>query len=86
MPWDKPTYYAESSIMNQAGFGFGLGFKLNPGLGFRPQMDVEDSLIRYNPGMLESTTGYGFKQYVDHLKHYLSLSITFLFIGIKLIK
>ena len=81
MPWDKPTYYAETSVMNQAGFGLGLGFKLNPGLGFRPQLDVEDTLIRYNPAMLETSNGYGFKQYVDHLKSYLNLSIKYFYLN-----
>lgn len=62
MPKDKPTYYGESSVMNSRG--------LNPGLGFRPQVDVEDSLIYYNPQVYEDTT-QGHKKYVRNLKNFL---------------
>jgi len=61
MPLDKPTYYGYESTMHQKG--------LNPGLGFRPQIDVEDSLIYYNPLRLESE--YGFKTYFENLKIFL---------------
>ena len=64
MPLDKPTYYGESSVMNQA--------VLNPGLGFRPQIDVEDNLINYNPNIYESDKG--FKQYVENLNNFIESS------------
>ena len=65
MPKDKPTYYGESSVMNSRG--------LNPGLGFRPQVDVEDSLIYYNPQVYEDST-QGHKKYVRNLKNFLDAS------------
>ena len=42
MPVDKPTYYGESGTIARKG--------LNPGLGFRPQVNVESHLISYKPG------------------------------------
>ncbi len=65
MPQDKPTYYGYESTMHQKG--------LNPGLGFRPQIDVEDSLIRFNPDVLE---GNGYKPYFDNLRIFLKDSNT----------
>lgn len=59
MPNDVPTYYGEESTMHQKG--------LNPGLGFRPQIDVEDSLIKFNPQVYEN----GYKTYYDSLKIFL---------------
>lgn len=41
IPLDKPTYYGESSSMSVRG--------LNPGLGFRPQINPEDHTIKFNP-------------------------------------
>lgn len=61
MPRDKPTYYGVSSTMNAR--------VINPGLGFRPQVDVEDHLIIYDPNVAENKNGY--KQYVDNLNHFL---------------
>jgi len=43
MPKDKPTYYGMSSVMNSR------VAPLNPGLGFRPHIDPEDQIIRYDP-------------------------------------
>lgn len=37
---EHPTYYAATSTMAN-------GIKINPGLGYRPQLDPEDSLIIY---------------------------------------
>ena len=65
MPKDKPTYYGESSVMNSRG--------LNPGLGFRPQIDVEDALILYNPQVYEDNT-QGHKKFVRNLKVFLENS------------
>lgn len=64
MPRDKPTYYGVSSTMNAR--------VINPGLGFRPQVDVEDHLIIYDPNVAENKNGY--KQYVDNLNHFLDKS------------
>ena len=47
MPMDKPTYYAETSVMSAKP-------PVNPGLGFRPQIDVEDKLISFNPAVYEN--------------------------------
>lgn len=61
MPVDKPTYYGFESTMHQKG--------LNPGLGFRPQIDVEDNLIHFNPNVYD---GEGYKPYFDNLKIFLN--------------
>lgn len=75
MSLEHPTYFGESSVMNQAGMGLGFGYALNPGLGFRPQLDPEDNLIIYNPKSYESTAkhGYGFRQSVDNLRNFLEM-------------
>ena len=65
MPKDKPTYYGESSTMNARG--------INPGLGFRPQIDPEDHMIVFNPKIAESPN-YGYKKYVKNLKNFLDAS------------
>jgi len=62
MPRDKPTYYGESSTMNIRG--------LNPGLGFRPQIDVEDHQIVYNP-IVQDDLKLGRRKYFDNLKNFL---------------
>ncbi len=41
VPTDKPKYYGQSSVISSRG--------LNPGLGFRPQIDPEDFTIKYEP-------------------------------------
>lgn len=65
MPRDRPTYYGESSTMNARG--------LNPGLGFRPMIDVENDLIAFNPQIIDNPkTGY--EKYVRNLKHFLDAS------------
>lgn len=76
MSLDHPTYYAESSVMNQAGMGLGFGFSLNPGLGFRPQIDPEDHQIIYNPKNYEShySDENGFRQYSDNMRIFLEHS------------
>lgn len=68
MPKDKPTYYGETSIMN------GRGCKLNPGLGFRPQTDVEDTLIRYNWTVADNPKLYGYMKQSNNLKNFLKKS------------
>jgi len=60
MPMDKPTYYAETSVMSAKP-------PVNPGLGFRPQIDVEDKLISFNPAVYEN----GYKVYTDNLRIFL---------------
>lgn len=62
MPKDRPTYYGESSTMNIR--------KINPGLGFRPQVDVEDHLILFAPTVLENDKN-GFKPFVNNLNNFL---------------
>ena len=65
MPKDRPTYYGESSTMNIR--------KINPGLGFRPQVDVEDHLILFAPTVLENDKN-GFKPFVNNLNNFLDKS------------
>lgn len=65
MPRDKPTYYGESSTMNSRG--------LNPGLGFRPQIDVEDHLIMFNP-LIKESQSEGHLKYVRNLENFLNAS------------
>jgi sodium/potassium-transporting ATPase subunit beta len=60
MPMDRPTYFAEESVMSRKG-------PLNPGLGFRPQIDVEDRMINFNPAVYEK----GYKQYTDNLRNFI---------------
>lgn len=62
MPRDKPAYYGTESTMNIRG--------LNPGIGFRPQIDVEDLLITYNPAVMEDER-LGHRKYVANLKNFL---------------
>ncbi len=62
MPRDRPTYYGESSTMNIRG--------LNPGLGFRPQIDVEDHQIVYNP-IVKEDQKLGHRKYLYNLKNFL---------------
>ena len=65
MPRDVPTYYGESSTMSQRG--------LNPGLGFRPMVDVEDNLIHYDPNTIDNPVD-GYLKFVRNLKHFLAAS------------
>jgi sodium/potassium-transporting ATPase subunit beta len=62
MPRDRPTYYGKESTMNIRG--------LNPGLGFRPQIDVEDHTIIYNPEVKEDIN-LGHRKYVNNLRNFL---------------
>jgi sodium/potassium-transporting ATPase subunit beta len=67
MPKDVPMYYNESGTMNAR--------DVNPGLGFRPQIDVEDLVIKYNPTIfddLSSGDSYGYKKYTTNLKNFLN--------------
>lgn len=75
MPKDKPTYYGESSTMSARG--------VNPGLGFRPQVDVEDSTIHFNPTVYEGKHGH--KPFFRNLKNFLDASMN-LFVSVYLIK
>jgi sodium/potassium-transporting ATPase subunit beta len=63
-PTDKPTYYGVSSIMNSR------TATLNPGLGFRPQIDPEDNLIKYNP-LIDDDKDFGLQKYVKNLRIFL---------------
>lgn len=65
MPRDIPTYYGESSTMNMRG--------LNPGLGFRPQIDVEDHVIMYSNGS-EDSPKHGHMRYIRNLEQFLEAS------------
>lgn len=62
MPRDKPAYYGTESTMNIRG--------LNPGVGFRPQIDVEDLLIMYNPAV-NFDDRLGHKKYADNVQNFL---------------
>ena len=68
MPVDRPTYYGHDSAMASR-------IALNPGLGFRPQVDVEDSLIKFNPNIYDNVAKNGYKTYVDSMKDYLGRCI-----------
>jgi len=63
MPRDVPTYFGETSTMSQRG--------LNPGLGFRPMVDVEDHLIHYDPVAIDNPVD-GYLRYVRNLKNFLN--------------
>lgn len=63
-PKDKPTYYGQTSVMNSR------SAKLNPGLGFRPQVDPEDHLIRYD-SQVSVNNDAGSKKYIQNLKSFL---------------
>ncbi|CAF0910849.1 unnamed protein product [Brachionus calyciflorus] len=63
MPVDRPTYIGVDSTMSVRG--------INPGLGFRPQIDVEDHLISINPTLAEDSK-YGFLKYVRNLENFLN--------------
>jgi len=62
MPVDRPTYIGTDSTMSVR--------KLNPGLGFRPQIDVEDHLISINPTQAEHAK-FGYMKYFNNLKNFL---------------
>lgn len=62
MPTDRPTYVGEQSTMSTRG--------LNPGLGFRPQIDVEDHVISFNPKNAQNPTS-GYTRYVRNLQNFL---------------
>lgn len=62
MPADRPTYYGGESVMASRG--------VNPGLGFRPQIDVEDSLVKYSPNILDEAS-FGFKKYATNIRNFL---------------
>lgn len=62
MPTDRPTYFGESGTIASRG--------LNPALGFRPQIDVEDNLISYKPNVAEGDKK-GYKKYVKNLQNFL---------------
>lgn len=67
MPKDRPTYYGPSSVMASRSAKDGGA---NPGLGFRPQVDVEDWLIRYQP-MLSNDDKYGMQKYIRNVNNFL---------------
>lgn len=75
MPREVPTYYGESSTMSQRG--------LNPGLGFRPMVDVEDCLIHYDPVVVDNPND-GYLKFVKNLKNFLNASKLDLFFVIFL--
>lgn len=62
MPKDRPTYFGESGTISSRG--------LNPALGFRPQVNVEDNLISFNPSIAEGEKN-GYKKYVKNLQNFL---------------
>ena len=66
-PKDKPTYYGVSSVMNSR------SSKLNPGVGFRPHIDPEDHLIRYNPSVYRESQ-IGADKYIKNLQQFLDES------------
>lgn len=60
---DVPRYHAETSVMSTRN-------KLNPGLGFRPQIDPEDTLIAYSMNPLSTTK---FKENFNKLNRSLNI-------------
>jgi sodium/potassium-transporting ATPase subunit beta len=63
MPKDRPTYFGEAGTIASR--------KLNPGLGFRPQVDVEDNLISFNPAIANDEKK-GYNKYVNNLENFLN--------------
>jgi hypothetical protein len=45
---NKPTYFNEQSVMAYGTDGDNRANTINPGLGFRPHLDPESSLIKYS--------------------------------------
>ena len=64
-PKDVPTYYGHASVMDSR------SHSLNPGLGFRPQIDAED-LINFHPNV-----NIGSKKYIRNLDVFLDASKCF---------
>ena len=64
MPRDKPTYYGNEGTIAIKG--------LNPGLGFRPHINFENSLISYNPSVEDGKDGY--KKFAQNLENFLGAS------------
>ena len=62
-PKDVPKYYGISSTMNNR------NCPLNPGLGFRPQFDPEDNLIKYDPKSEQSSL-----KHINNIKNFLEQS------------
>ena len=75
MPKDRPTYFGESGTIGLKG--------VNPGLGFRPQINVEAHQIAYNPLVHEGR--YGFKVYAQNLQNFLDSSLNALLFFIQFV-
>ena len=65
MPKDRPTYFGNSGTIASRG--------LNPALGFRPQIDVENNLISYSPDLAHDEKK-GYKKFVKNLQQFLDAS------------
>jgi hypothetical protein len=69
-PKDVPKFYGQSSIMNSR------SHSLNPGLGFRPQIDPEDHIINFHP-LVYNEDKIGSLKYIRNLELFLEDSKCF---------
>jgi sodium/potassium-transporting ATPase subunit beta len=58
----RPTYYADTSLMASR-------IKINPGLGYRPQIDPEDSLIYYHMNESHETFEHNVHSLQNFMEH-----------------
>lgn len=63
-PKDVPTYYGHSSVMDSR------SHTLNPGLGFRPQIDPEDHVIKFSSNAYINPK-IGSSKYIQNLENFL---------------
>ena len=67
----KPEYHNNYSVMNQQ-YIDGKHIGVSPGLGFRPHINLQTSLIRVRSSASSYDHPYNYRQYVDNLDEYLS--------------
>ena len=68
--WYKPEYEYASNVMNQQTID-GKLIGVSPGLGFRPHVNPETSLIRVKSSASSSNHPYNYVQYVKQLDEFL---------------
>ena len=68
--WNKPEYEYTSNVMNQQ-YIDGKHIGVSPGLGFRPQINPQTSLIRVRSSASSYSHPYNYRQYVDQLDEFL---------------
>ena len=66
----KPEYYNNYSVMNQQKINC-KHIGVSPGLGFRPHINPETSLIRVRSSASSYNHPYNYRQYVDQLDEFL---------------